>query len=411
MGWLRDVSWAGEPDAADVARALAPDGVVPRVSSGARAFRPASPIRVQHGLGAAGQSVGAGAAAREGVQDCETHELLGVPPMRLEQGGPGQLDLAAIRERLAGARGKLYWRSLEELAESEAFQEFLHREFPRHASEWVDPVTRREFLRVMGASLALAGLGACTRQPDEKIVPYVRAPEEIVPGRPLFFATAMPLRGFANGVLVESHMGRPTKVEGNPEHPASLGATDAFAQAAVLGLYDPDRSQVIRNIGEIRPWKAFVDAIGVALDGQRERQGAGLRFLTETITSPTLAQQLSSLVQQLPRARWHQYEPVSRDNARAGALLAFGEAVEAQYRFENAEVIVSLDADFLACGPGSVRYTRDFTRRRAQRTMNRLYVVETMPSVTGAKADHRLALRAGDIEALTRRLAAAVSVR
>src|SRR5437868_2255994 len=168
------------------------------------------------------------------------------------------LDLATVRSRLTTSRGKEYWRSLEELAETEEFDELLHREFPRFASEWLDPVSRRSFLKLMGASLALAGLSACTQSPKEKIVPYVRAPEEIVPGKPLFFATAMPFAGAALGLLVESHMGRPTKVEGNPDHPASLGATDLAAQASVLNLYDPDRAQTITYLGEIRPWPSFL---------------------------------------------------------------------------------------------------------------------------------------------------------
>jgi len=187
-----------------------------------------------------------------------------------------RMDLAAIRDRLAHARGQAYWRSLEELAETEAFQELLHREFPQNASEWLDPVGRRGFLKLMGASLALAGLSACSASPapmDEKIVPYVKAPEEIVPGKPLFFATAMPLGGYAAGLLAESHMGRPTKVEGNPQHPASLGASDAFAQASVLGLYDPDRSQVITKAGQIESWSTFLADLGLALDTERGRQG------------------------------------------------------------------------------------------------------------------------------------------
>ena len=159
------------------------------------------------------------------------------------------LDLDAIRRRLDQSRGRQYWRSLDELAESDGFQEFLHREFPRQASEWQDASGRRKFLQLMGASLALAGLGACTRQPAEPIVPYVRQPEDVIPGKPLFFATAVTLSGVATGVLVESHLGRPTKVEGNPDHPASLGAADAFAQASVLSLYDPDRSQTLLQLG------------------------------------------------------------------------------------------------------------------------------------------------------------------
>lgn len=174
--------------------------------------------------------------------------MLGVSPMNHSHRKTIPLDLAAIRDRLDTTRGPHYWRSLEELAATDEFREFLHREFPEQAADWPDPVSRRRFLHLMGASLALAGLNACTRQPAEKIVPYVRAPEGLVPGKPLFFATAMPLGGFAHGVVVESHEGRPTNIEGNPKHPASLGATHAFTQASVLTLYDPDRSQVVINV-------------------------------------------------------------------------------------------------------------------------------------------------------------------
>ena len=177
------------------------------------------------------------------------------------------MDFAAIRSRLASAEGRLYWRSLGELSDSPEFRDYLHREFPAQASEWNDPKGRRNFLKLMSASLALAGVGACTRQPPEEIVPYVRQPEEIVPGRPLFFATAIPLAGIAKPVLVESHMGRPTKIEGNPEHPASLGAADAVTQAAVLGLYDPDRLQTVTYRGEVRPWSAFMGAMQSAISG------------------------------------------------------------------------------------------------------------------------------------------------
>jgi len=323
------------------------------------------------------------------------------------------IDLEAIRAKLAQATGRRYWRSLEELADSEGFHAFLDAEFPREASV-LDAVGRRQFLKLMGASMALAGLSGCTRQPTEKVVPYVKAPEELVPGVPLFFASATSLSGIADSVLVESHMGRPTKVEGNPEHPASLGATDVFAQASVLGLYDPDRSQVIRNIGEIRPWSAFVDTVRVALEAQRERHGAGLRLLTETITSPTLTDQIQGLLKDYPQAKWHQYEPVTRDNSRAGALMSFEAPVDLQYHFDKADVVLSLDADFLACGPGSVRYVRDFIRRRKLRdahdTMNRLYVAETTPTVTGAKADHRLPVRASDMEDFARAVAAGMGL-
>ncbi len=210
------------------------------------------------------------------------------------------MDFAAIRSRLAGAEGRLYWRSLGELSDTTEFREFLHREFPEQASEWNDPKGRRNFLKLMSASLALAGVGACTRQPPEAIVPYVRQPEDMVPGRPLFFASAIPLAGVARPVLVESHMGRPTKIEGNPEHPASLGATDAITQAAVLGLYDPDRAQTINYRGEVRPWGAFLTAMSSALGAQKATQGAGLRILTEPVTSPSLAELIATVLQDLP---------------------------------------------------------------------------------------------------------------
>src|SRR5262245_28254493 len=309
-----------------------------------------------------------------------------------------RLDLAAIRERLASSRGREYWRCLEELSDSEEFQQLLKQEFPQQSAGWFEGVSRRDFLRLMGASLALAGLNACRAAPsDEKIVPYVNQPEQIVPGRPLFFATAFPMSGVGAGVLVESHEGRPTKIEGNPNHPASLGATDAFAQASILTLYDPDRSQVVKNAGRISTWSAFFTAVNDDLEAERVVGGGGLRILTETITSPTLGNQLRQLLARFPNAKWHQYEPANLDNVHAGARLAFGAVVDTIYRFENAEVILSLDADFLFSGPANVRYAREFAAKRRVRqgniVMNRLYAIEATPSVTGAMADHRIALR------------------
>lgn len=319
------------------------------------------------------------------------------------------LDLAAIRAHLAESRGQQYWRSLEELANTEEFQDLLQREFPRHASVWPDSVSRRNFLHLMGASLALAGLSACTRQPTELIVPYVKPPESLLPGKPQFYATAVLLNGVASGVLVESHMGRPTKIEGNPQHPASLGGTDVFTQGTILTMYDPDRAQVVSNARRITTWDFFLAAVKPSLDQQRLKQGAGLRVLTETVTSPTLASQLQTLLKEFPEARWHQYEPVGRDAVHAGARLAFGEEVDPRYNFNKADVILALDADFLFSMPGGVRYIRDFTAKRKVRDehgeMNRLYVVESSPSITGAMADHRLPLRASEIESFARAVA------
>ena len=310
-------------------------------------------------------------------------------------------DVATARARLASSRGREFWRSLEELSGDPAFQDLLKDEFPAGASEWEDGLDRRRFLQLAAASLAFAGLSACTRQPLESIVPYAKQPEEIVPGRPRFFATAATLGGYAAGLLVESHEGRPTKIEGNPDHPATLGATDLFAQALVLGLYDPDRSQLLLELGEIRPWNAFVQRMQAALRAQQALGGAGIRILTGTVTSPTLGDQLRALLARFPKAGWHQYEPAGRDNARLGARLAFGEWVESRYDFSRADVILALDADFAVEMPGSVRYARDFADHRRVRhgeaRMSRLYAVESTPTATGTLADHRLAVRAAQV--------------
>jgi MoCo/4Fe-4S cofactor protein with predicted Tat translocation signal len=325
----------------------------------------------------------------------------------------GKLDLESVRSRIdmatahdaAEKTGPEYWRSLEELAGSDDFQDALHREFPKGASEWVDSVSRRGFLKVMGASLGLAGMTGCVRLPLEPIVPYVRQPEEMIPGRPMFYATACTLGGYASPLLVESHLGRPTKVEGNDQHPASLGGTDIFAQASILGLYDPDRSQTVVSMGDLRSWQAFLGAVRGPLNIQKGLQGAGIRILTPTISSPTLADQLRSFLKIYPQAKWHVYEPVNRDNVLEGAKLAFGQPVETRYDLSKADVIVSLDADFLYAGfPGNTRYIRDFAKRRNpdDGKMNRLYVIESTPTSTGAKADHRLPVKASAVETLAR---------
>jgi molybdopterin-containing oxidoreductase family iron-sulfur binding subunit len=329
-------------------------------------------------------------------------------------GRTGAVVDPALRARLEGARGREYWRSLEAVSETPEFKEFLHREFPQHASEWLDPVGRRGFLKLMGASLALAGVSACTRQPEEAIVPYVRQPEELVPGKPLFFATAMPFAGAGVGLLVESHEGRPTKIEGNPEHPSSRGATDIFSQAAILGLYDPDRSQTLTHLGEIRPFDAFANAVRDVLAAQQESGGAGIRILSETVASPTLAAQMDEFLGRFPQAKWVQWEPFGRDNAREGSRLAFGDYVEPQYAVERADVILSLDADFLCTGGGAIRHARAFASRRRiegdQAQLNRLYAIESTPTATGTRADHRLPLRASEIEQVARAIAAQVGV-
>ena len=325
------------------------------------------------------------------------------------------IDLKAVRARLASEGAPQVWRSLDEVAGTPEFQEYLHREFPSNASEWLDPVGRRGFLKLMSASMALAGVTACTVQPQELIVPYVRQPEEEIPGKPLFFATAMTLGGVATGLLVESHEGRPTKIEGNPDHPASQGATDLFAQGSILTLYDPDRSTTLQQLGEVRPWSAVSAAIRGGLSAQTASKGAGLRILTETVASPTLAAQLQQVLSLHPGAKWIQWEPVNRDNARAGARIAFGQYVEPLYDLTKADVILSLEADFLASdGAHSLHYMRQFASRRrvedSADNLNRLYVVESDHTLTGGRADNRLPIKASQIEAFARAVAAAAGV-
>jgi molybdopterin-containing oxidoreductase family iron-sulfur binding subunit len=339
-------------------------------------------------------------------------------PGQSKPSGPvKKLELSEVRDRLAEARGRDYWRSLDDLADTPEFRDLVEREFPQQAIGWSDDEVpsegRRNFLKLMGASLALGGLAACTRQPTEHIMPYVKQPEEIILGRPLFFATAHTVNGVATGVLAESHEGRPTKLEGNPEHPSSMGALDAMGQAAVLQLYDPDRSQAITLNGEIQSWGKFAGVLRDQLAQQKAKNGAGIRILTETVTSPTMGAQIRDAQKLFPGLKWHQWDPAGPHSARAGALTALGSPANTYYDFSKANVIVSLDSDFLASGPGSLRYARQFTRRRqaeGAEPMNRLYVVEPMPTATGTKADHRLALRAGDVEEFAWGLAVSLGI-
>ncbi len=301
------------------------------------------------------------------------------------------------------------WRSLDELAGTPEFEALLQREFPERAAEWLDPVGRRGFLKLMGASLALAGLTSCSNPPSHTIVPYAKAPENLVPGRPQFYATAFAQGGIGTGLLIESHEGRPTKVEGNPQHPGSLGTTDAFMQASTLSLYDPDRSQNVTNGGQIATWAAFAAALSARITGS---SGTGVRILTETVTSPTLAWQLRQLLAKYPQAKWVQYDPISRDAVRQGSRLAFGEVVNTVYRVDKADVVVTLGSDFLAVGPGHVRYARDFFLRRRIETapLTRLYAVDSVPTLTGAMADHRLTVRQQEVESVGWALARALGV-
>lgn len=294
---------------------------------------------------------------------------------------------------------------------SDAFPAGPATESPRWAAAW-NPLNRRDFLRLMSASLALGGLAACTRQPDEQIVPFVNPPENQIPGQPLWYATAFPLDGYGIGVLAESHMGRPTKIEGNPLHPASLGSTDGFAQASILELYDPDRARTVRHEGQESSWEALANAVEQQLALHSSNEGQGVRLLTGAVTSPTLRQLIHEFLEDYPKAVWHVHAPVDRTFLHEATTLAFGVAVDPVYDIAKAEVIVSFDADFLGVGPGRVRYARDFASRRKveQGEMNRLYVLESAVSTTGIAADHRLALRPDQIEQCARALAQELGV-
>ncbi|MGI9056177.1 MAG: TAT-variant-translocated molybdopterin oxidoreductase [Pyrinomonadaceae bacterium] len=321
-------------------------------------------------------------------------------------------NFAVLRDKILAQNGKEYWRSVEEFVDAPEFEEFVKQEYPVHAEEWENGLSRRNFIKVMGASLAFAGLSGCVIQPAEKIVPFVTQPENMIPGKPLFYSTAMTLGGIATGLFAKSFDGRPIKVEGNPEHPGSLGATDVFAQASILGMYDPDRSQEVRNRGASSNWQNFMNAARTALDENSKDGGAGVRFLTETVTSPTLIAQFKQVVTELPNSKWIQYEPVNKDNATAGARLAFGSPAHTVYRFDQADKILLLDADIFS--GFNVRYIKDFNKSRRfgedKKQINRLYAIETTITLTGAKADHRLAVKPSQMIEVAKAVAGALGV-
>ena len=311
--------------------------------------------------------------------------------------------------------GQSYWRSLEEWADTPAFRELVEREFPSLAPELLTSATRRQFLKLMGASLALGGLAGC-RWPKENIVPYADRPKNRTPGVPVQFATALELGGVATGLLVTSYDGRPIKIEGNDRHPFSRGKTNAIQQATILELYDPDRSRwSARRTGASdggtrtnQTWDAFAAFAKTHFAEVRGQQGAGLGILAEASASPSLLDTKARLLKALPQARWFEYEPLSRDNEREGARLAFGKPYRTHLHLDAADVIVSFDADFLMTHPAAVRYAGDFAaRRRADDgTMNRLYVFESNLSVTGSNADHRYPVKSAEIGLVARALQA-----
>jgi MoCo/4Fe-4S cofactor protein with predicted Tat translocation signal len=330
----------------------------------------------------------------------------------MEQTPKPKMDWEAVEARLANAKGKQYWRGLEEIAETPEFQSWLDDEFPNRST--LMAIDRRTLLKYMGASMALAGLSGCRGLflPQAKVVPYVRAPEELVYGKPLFYASIYTQSGYAKGVLVEQHEGRPTKIEGNPDHPASLGAADSFVQASILSLYDPDRAQNVTQGGDISTWETFYSTARTVLTDGMTAGGGSIRILTENITSPSLSAEIQKFLKAFPGSVWHQWEPTSQDNLTVGAQQAFGKPVHTYYDFTKAKAVVSFDGEFLASMPGSMAYAKQFAdgRRDMKKGMNRLYSFESMPTITGAYADHRWAVRASEVEFVARAIAVAVGV-
>ncbi|HKF47417.1 MAG TPA: TAT-variant-translocated molybdopterin oxidoreductase, partial [Terracidiphilus sp.] len=314
------------------------------------------------------------------------------------------LTLAQVRQELKGVKGKRYWRSIDELTGTPEFEQAVQREFPAAAQEWLDPVSRRGFMKIMGASMALAGLAGCTKQPDEPIYPYIKQPEDLVLGNANYFASAHPFVTGAVPTLVKSDEYRPVKVDGNPEHPYNHGGSDVFTQGILLDLYDPDRSQHTMFQGENRQWAEFAEQFRDAVSASKD--GTGIYFLSATVTSPTLARQWAEVQKAYPKAKLAQYDP-----AVAGTPLAAGNTP--QYVLADADVVVSLDADFLsgAAYPGFHKLVRDYAqRRKTPNNLNRVYAVESSPTTTGFKAEHRLLLRASEVPAFTAALAAALGV-
>ncbi len=335
--------------------------------------------------------------------------------------GKKPVDTARAERDVNHATGRQLWRSLDDLVGTSEFRDFLHREFPAYASELTDP-SRRSFLRVMGASLALAGaatLPGC-RRPEHKILPYGKQPEDVIPGKALYYATAMPLPGGgAEGLLVETHEGRPTKLEGNPLHPVNQGRSSAWAQASVLNLYDPDRPKSPSRMGEEErvesTWSEFEDFAGPHFAQFDQLQGAGLVFLVGKKTSPSRDRLRDQIVQRWPQARWLPYEAVDNESAREGAAIAYGSPMESLYDFSKAKVIVSIDRDFLAGEGATLPEARGFAAgRRVMNThgdeseMSRIYSIESTMSLVGGAADHRLRLRPTEIPAYMVALSKAV---
>jgi len=293
--------------------------------------------------------------------------------------------------------GRKYWKSLDQLAETPEFQQWVEREFPAGASEWTDPVSRRHFVKIMSASFMLAGLGAAAtgcRRPEEKILPFSKMPEDYTHGVAQFYATAMPARGTAIPLVVRSNDGRPTKIEGNSEHPDSNGGTDRFVQAAILNLYDPDRAMRFMKGSSVSNPAEAIDFLAALSKQGQQNGGQGLAFLVERGSSPSRLRLQRQINEKMPQARWYAYEPGDGDISRRTASQAFGKSVRPYYKLDAAKVIVSLDCDFIGSEPDAHLNIRRFAQGRQMEkegdVPNRLYVIESLMTLTGVNADHRL---------------------
>jgi len=347
--------------------------------------------------------------------------MLGLSPMKANvPDSKARQGMAANSPRggagsLSHGAGRQYWRSLDQLAETPEFRQWVEREFPAGASEWTDPVSRRHFVKIMSASFFLAGLGLAgsgCRRPVENIVPFTKMPENYVHGAPKYYATAMPTASGAVPLLVKSNDGRPTKIEGNAQHPDSNGGTDRFAQASILSLYDPDRAQRFTQAGNNASTEAAFDFLNGLGKSAQAKGGQGISFLLEPSESPSRRRLLKKLAEKLPQARFYAHQPVDLDIHRRAATLAFGQEVRPYWQFDKAKVIVSLDCDFLGSEDDAHNHIRRFAQgRRIEQpsdSLSRLYVVESLMSVTGFNSDHRLRLASSAVVHLVGALARAI---
>ena len=316
-----------------------------------------------------------------------------------------QLSLKNIGSELLGPNRKSYWRSLDQLAQTDEFNQWVEDEFPNRGS--LLNIDRRDFVKLMGASMLMASLAGCRSLPQEKIIPYVKMPEGLVTGQVQYYSTAFTMGGFALGVMAESRSGRPGKLDGHPGQSSTLGSSDTLLQGSLYDMYDPDRSQSVMTMGRVSTWEEFGKAFrGVLSDTPGER----IVVLSQTVTSPSLTAQIKALGAKKPGSNWLAWEPVNFDQTFGGTNAAFGQALMPLYDLTKADIVVSLDDDFFSQGPARIRNSRDFASRRglASEEMNRLYAVHSAATVVSAMADHRLPVKPSEVEGIARSIAQAL---